>query len=98
MAFAGWNPGSGTQDHRGRRTAETLSVGPCDVVTPLCSPYLEGRPSAGGGTMEKKEPPRRSNSLSERTEIVESALDRAIKRGDFDDLPGMGKPLRGLHN
>lgn len=48
--------------------------------------------------MEKKEPPRRINSLSDRTEIVESALDRAIKRGDFDDLPGMGKPLRGLHN
>lgn len=48
--------------------------------------------------MGEKEPPRRINSLSDRTEIVESALDRAIKRGDFDDLPGMGKPLRGLHN
>ena len=48
--------------------------------------------------MEEKEPPRRINSLSDRTEIVESAPARALKRGDFDDLPGMGKPLRGLHN
>ncbi|WP_209325802.1 DUF1992 domain-containing protein [Brevibacterium renqingii] len=43
------------------------------------------------------EPPRRLNSLEERNAVVESALDRAIKRGDFDDLPGLGKPLTGLH-
>lgn len=30
--------------------------------------------------------------------MVESALDQAIKRGDFDNLPGLGKPLTGLHN
>lgn len=45
-----------------------------------------------------QQPPRRINSLEDRTAIVESALDKAIKRGDFDDLPGLGKPLTGLHN
>ncbi|MGO0603182.1 DUF1992 domain-containing protein [Brevibacterium linens] len=44
-----------------------------------------------------EESPRRLNSLEDRNAVVESALDRAIKRGDFDDLPGMGKPLSGLH-
>ena len=43
------------------------------------------------------EAPRRLNSLEDRNAVVESALDRAIKRGDFDDLPGLGKPLTGLH-
>lgn len=42
--------------------------------------------------------PRRLNSLEDRNAVVESALDRAIKRGDFDDLPGLGKPLTGLHS
>lgn len=42
--------------------------------------------------------PRRLNSLEDRNAVVESALDRAIKRGDFDDLPGLGKPLSGLHS
>ncbi|WP_210604943.1 DUF1992 domain-containing protein [Brevibacterium oceani] len=41
--------------------------------------------------------PRRLNSLEDRNAVVESALDKAIKRGDFDDLPGLGKPLTGLH-
>ncbi len=44
------------------------------------------------------QPPRRLNSLEDRNAVVESALDRAIKRGDFDDLPGLGKPLTGLHS
>ena len=43
-------------------------------------------------------PPRRLNSIADRNAVVESALDKAIQRGDFDDLPGLGKPLTGLHN
>lgn len=42
--------------------------------------------------------PKRMNSLEDRNAIVESALDEAIRRGDFDDLPGLGRPLSGLHN
>lgn len=48
--------------------------------------------------MNEEQPPRRIGSLEDRNAIVESALDKAIRRGDFDDLPGLGKPLTGLHN
>lgn len=48
--------------------------------------------------MNEEDAPRRMNSLEDRNAIVESALDKAIRRGDFDDLPGRGKPLSGLHN
>ncbi|MGO1486846.1 MAG: DUF1992 domain-containing protein, partial [Brevibacterium aurantiacum] len=52
----------------------------------------------GGTAMTEDEAPRRISSLEDRNAIVESALDKAIRRGDFDDLPGLGKPLSGLHN
>src|SRR5699024_9909072 len=42
--------------------------------------------------------PRRLNSLEDRNAVVESAVDRAVKRGDFDDLPGLGRPQKGLGN
>lgn len=48
--------------------------------------------------MNEEQPPRRIGSLDDRNAIVESALDKAIRRGDFDDLPGLGKPLTGLHS
>ncbi|HWI31022.1 MAG TPA: DUF1992 domain-containing protein [Microbacterium sp.] len=32
----------------------------------------------------------------ERAAIVEASIDQAIRRGDFDDLPGAGKPIPGL--
>jgi len=32
----------------------------------------------------------------ERAAVVEQAIQHAIRRGDFDDLPGSGRPLRGL--
>ena len=48
--------------------------------------------------MGEKEPPRRIDSLADRDAVAESALEKAIRRGDFDNLPGMGKPLKNLHN
>lgn len=33
---------------------------------------------------------------TERAMYVETAIQQAIRRGDFDDLPGAGKPLDGL--
>lgn len=35
-------------------------------------------------------------STEERAAVVEQAIQHAIRRGDFDDLPGAGKPLTGL--
>ena len=31
-----------------------------------------------------------------RAAFVETAIQQAMRRGDFDDLPGAGKPLEGL--
>ena len=33
---------------------------------------------------------------AERTAIVDTAIEQAIRRGDFDDLPGAGRPIPGL--
>lgn len=38
----------------------------------------------------------RSYTQAERSAYVETAIQQAIRRGDFDDLPGAGKPLEGL--
>jgi hypothetical protein len=35
-------------------------------------------------------------TMEQRGWIVETAIQQAMRRGDFDDLPGAGKPLQGL--
>jgi hypothetical protein len=40
--------------------------------------------------------PARGSTSAERAAFVETALQQAIRRGDFDDLPGAGKPLPDL--
>jgi hypothetical protein len=35
-------------------------------------------------------------TMDQRAQLVETAIQQAIRRGDFDDLPGAGKPLPGL--
>jgi hypothetical protein len=37
-------------------------------------------------------------SMEQRAQIVEITIQQAMRRGDFDDLPGAGKPLRGLQD
>ena len=37
-------------------------------------------------------------SMEQRAQIVEISIQQAMRRGDFDDLPGAGKPLTGLQN
>ncbi|GAA5088454.1 hypothetical protein GCM10025760_10880 [Microbacterium yannicii] len=41
-------------------------------------------------------PPARGFSAAERAAVVENAIQQAIRRGEFDDLPGAGKPIPGL--
>ncbi|MFB8387183.1 DUF1992 domain-containing protein [Microbacterium sp. NPDC055910] len=36
------------------------------------------------------------SSTLDRAAYVETAIQQAIRRGDFDNLPGAGKPIRGL--
>jgi hypothetical protein len=39
---------------------------------------------------------RAAAGAQERAAYVEQAIQQAMRRGDFDDLPGAGKPLQGL--
>ncbi|GGI48356.1 hypothetical protein BCL57_003078 [Agromyces flavus] len=40
--------------------------------------------------------PTRPSTQAERSAYVENAIQQAIRRGEFDNLPGAGKPLAGL--
>ncbi|WP_345800346.1 DUF1992 domain-containing protein [Microbacterium sp. AZCO] len=40
--------------------------------------------------------PQRGSTAADRAAFVETAIQQAIRRGEFDDLPGAGKPLEGL--
>ncbi|AOX46441.1 DUF1992 domain-containing protein [Microbacterium sp. BH-3-3-3] len=42
------------------------------------------------------ERPARGSTAAERVAFVETAIQQAIRRGEFDDLPGAGKPLPDL--
>jgi len=37
-------------------------------------------------------------SAADRAAVVETAIQQAMRRGDFDNLPGAGKPLPGIGN
>jgi hypothetical protein len=53
----------------------------------------------GDGESDAVPPPpqtARAYSAADRTAVVETAIQQAIRRGDFDDLPGAGKPIPGL--
>lgn len=41
-------------------------------------------------------PAAQAYSAADRAAVVETAIQQAIRRGEFDDLPGAGKPLEGL--
>lgn len=45
---------------------------------------------------ERAEPPRSAPSVEQLRSNAEIAIQQAMRRGDFDDLPGAGKPLTGL--
>lgn len=42
------------------------------------------------------DPPARAPTDAERAAAVEIAIQQSMRRGEFDDLPGAGKPLPGL--
>lgn len=55
------------------------------------------RRDLGGDDAEAEESRTPSWSTpEERAAVVEQAIAHAVRRGDFDDLPGAGKPLTGL--
>jgi hypothetical protein len=60
---------------------------------------LEGAIGEQRGDPEEAAQPdarRREPTDLQRAAYVETAIQQAIRRGEFDDLPGAGKPLQGL--
>lgn len=56
-----------------------------------------GSDGAGSETAEsERRAPETSLSVENSSAFVETAIQQAIRRGEFDDLPGAGKPLGGL--
>lgn len=47
----------------------------------------------GQAAPDAAEQPARGSTAAERAAYVETAIQQAIRRGEFDDLPGAGKPL-----
>ena len=47
-----------------------------------------------GSEAERSEPPRRR--MDDRARWVDTVVDQAIRRGEFDNLPLQGKPIPGL--
>lgn len=45
---------------------------------------------------ESAQSPARGSTAAERAAYVETSIQQAIRRGEFDDLPGAGKPLPDL--
>ena len=56
--------------------------------------------AARGEEPERSEPPAEAavdrSTAAERAAYVEILIQQAMRRGEFDDLPGAGKPLQGL--
>lgn len=53
--------------------------------------------AAGEVVPEEPRTVERAPSMRQRAAVAETALQQAFRRGDFDNLPGAGKPLTNLH-
>jgi hypothetical protein len=57
----------------------------------------EGAPSAANNaSAEPEQEPPAIPTAADRAAYVETVIQQAIRRGEFDNLPGAGKPLSGL--
>ncbi|BDZ64675.1 DnaJ family domain-containing protein [Agromyces mangrovi Wang et al. 2018] len=53
-------------------------------------------PTADSSAARASDESARVPTATERAAYVETAIQQAMRRGEFDDLPGSGKPLEGL--
>jgi hypothetical protein len=60
----------------------------------LVPPEERGGP---GVADEPEEDNAGQSSMEQRAQYVEMLIQQAIRRGDFDNLPGAGKPIENLH-
>ena len=56
----------------------------------------ETQEAAGGDAAEEQAPTSREPNAVDRAAYVAVSIQQAIRRGEFDDLPGAGKPLPDL--
>ena len=56
----------------------------------------QGEPDEDAAADAKPSQSARAYSAADRAAVVETAIQQAIRRGEFDDLPGAGKPIPGL--
>jgi hypothetical protein len=54
------------------------------------------RRQAGAEPQEAEQNNAGAPTMDQRAHVVENAIQQAIRRGDFDNLPGAGKPLENL--
>jgi hypothetical protein len=55
-----------------------------------------GEPGEPGAAEEPEPDNAGQATMDQRTQFVEISIAQAMRRGDFDDLPGAGKPIRNL--
>ncbi|GAA1972738.1 DUF1992 domain-containing protein [Microbacterium pumilum] len=56
----------------------------------------DGDAAAESADAQRPTAPERGSTAAERAAFVEVSIQQAIRRGEFDNLPGAGKPLTGL--
>jgi hypothetical protein len=61
-----------------------------DAAAERARDAADGGPAGGRGREASAE---RGSTAADRAAYVETAIQQAIRRGEFDDLPGAGKPL-----
>ena len=75
-------------DHAPRKSSGSGEHGRSDRVSPRSAS------SAARDIEVRAAATARTPTAADRHAFVETAIQQAIRRGDFDDLPGAGKPLR----
>jgi len=58
--------------------------------------HEDGETDDDGQAIAQPSTTSRASSAAERAAYVEVSIQQAIRRGEFDNLPGAGKPLEGL--
>lgn len=83
------------EERRLRRAAITRATGQAPAPTTAGAPKTEP-PAADPAATGSDDEDAAAKRMEQRTLWVEMQLRKAMERGDFDDLPGAGKPIKGL--
>ncbi|MCJ1707815.1 DUF1992 domain-containing protein [Microbacterium sp. VKM Ac-2923] len=91
------DPRQAAERYRLDRELRAAGLDPAADETPKRASAAESTHGADAGSPSDAPPaPARGTTAAERAAFVENAIQQAIRRGEFDDLPGAGKPLPDL--